>query len=94
VPGGKPVTAMEVGAVAMEIPMLHPFYTQRRSPDGKPVMSGCVPAGRFQSGQTGLNAGPPVHRPVIAGPIPEPCTGRDSSVAPVLAGPYVGLAGV
>jgi hypothetical protein len=36
----------------------------------------------------------PVHRPVVAGPIPEPYIGRDSVVAPVLAGPYAGLAGV
>jgi hypothetical protein len=35
-----------------------------------------------------------VHRPVVAKPIPEPYTGTDSGVAPVLAGPCVRLAGV
>jgi hypothetical protein len=31
---------------------------------------------------------------VFAGPISDPYTGRDFGVAPMLAGPYAGLAGV
>jgi hypothetical protein len=51
------------------------------------------PAG-FRPVRPGSTSSYPVHRPVVAGPIPEPYTRRDSGVAPVLAGPYAGLAGV
>jgi hypothetical protein len=34
------------------------------------------------------------HGPVVAGLVPDPYTGRDSGVAPVLSGPYVGQDGV
>jgi hypothetical protein len=53
----------------------------RRLSDSSPVRPGSV-------------LGHPLHRLVVAGPIPEPHNGRDSGVAPVITGPCAGPTGV